>query len=89
MGLEHRTLLDGNPSAYVGTDGYLHIERSNRHRVCTHRLVSNAGLFSLHMVALIPCPGAEAQASGPRRGFWQQHCHRDWPACGEQDVWSA
>lgn len=78
-----------NPSAYVGTDGYLHIEAQQPSPgVYTSARLKTQGLFSLQygrieFRALVP----EAQ------GFWpaawllgNNIVTADWPACGEQDV---
>lgn len=78
-----------NPSEFVGTDGYLHIEAQNPSAgVYTSARLKTQGLFSfqygrLEVRALVP----EAQ------GFWpaawllgNNIANVNWPACGEQDV---
>ena len=78
-----------NPSAYVGTDEYLHIEAQQPSPgVYTSARLKTQGLFSvqygrIEFRALVP----EAQ------GFWpaawllgNNIVTADWPACGEQDV---
>lgn len=78
-----------NPSEYVGTDGYLHIEAQNPSAgVYTSARLKTQGLFSfqygrLEFRAFVP----EAQ------GFWpaawllgNNIANVNWPACGEQDV---
>jgi beta-glucanase (GH16 family) len=78
-----------NPSAYVGTDGYLHIEAQQPSPgVYTSARLKTQGHFSfqygrIEFRALVP----EAQ------GFWpaawllgNSIVTADWPACGEQDV---
>ena len=78
-----------NPSEYVGTDGYLHIEAQQPSSgVYTSARLKTQGLFSfqygrLEFRTLVP----EAQ------GFWPANwllgnniATVNWPACGEQDV---
>jgi beta-glucanase (GH16 family) len=78
-----------NPSEYVGTDGYLHIEAQQPSPgVYTSARLKTQGLFSfqygrIEFRALVP----EAQ------GFWPANwllgnniATVNWPACGEQDV---
>jgi beta-glucanase (GH16 family) len=78
-----------NPSTYVGTDGYLHIEAQQPSPgVYTSARLKTQGHFSfqygrIEFRALVP----EAQ------GFWpaawllgNNIVTADWPACGEQDV---
>jgi len=78
-----------HPSAYVGTDGYLHIEAQQPSPlVYTSARLKSQGLFSvqygrIEFRALVP----EAQ------GFWpaawllgNNIVTAEWPACGEQDV---
>jgi beta-glucanase (GH16 family) len=78
-----------NPSEYVGTDGYLHIEAQQPSpNVYTSARLKSQGLFSfqygrLEFRALVP----EAQ------GFWPANwllgnniATISWPACGEMDV---
>jgi beta-glucanase (GH16 family) len=78
-----------NPSAYVGTDGYLHIEAQQPSPgVYTSARLKTQGLFSfqygrIEFRAMVP----EAQ------GFWpagwlmgNNIVTADWPACGEMDV---
>jgi len=78
-----------NPSEYVGTDGYLHIEAQQPSAgVYTSARLKTQGLFSFQygrfeVRALVP----EAQ------GFWpavwlmgNNIANVNWPACGEQDV---
>jgi beta-glucanase (GH16 family) len=81
--------LTATPSAYVGTDGYLHIEvQQPQPGVYTSARLKTQGLFSfqygrIEFRAMVP----EAQ------GFWpaawllgNNIVTADWPACGEQDV---
>jgi beta-glucanase (GH16 family) len=78
-----------NPSEYVGTDGYLHIEAQQPSPgVYTSARLKTQGLFSFQygrfeVRGLVP----EAQ------GFWpaawllgNNIANVNWPACGEQDV---
>ncbi len=78
-----------NPSEYVGTDGYLHIEAQQPSpNVYTSARLKSQGLFSfqygrIEFRALVP----EAQ------GFWPANwllgnniATISWPACGEMDV---
>jgi beta-glucanase (GH16 family) len=78
-----------SPNAFVGTDGYLHIEAQQPSPgVYTSARLKTQGLFSfqygrIEFRALVP----EAQ------GFWpagwllgNDISTVDWPACGEQDV---
>jgi len=78
-----------NPSAYVGTDGYLHIAAQQPSPgVYTSARLKTQGLFSfqygrIEFRAMVP----EAQ------GFWpagwlmgNNIVTADWPACGEMDV---
>jgi beta-glucanase (GH16 family) len=78
-----------SPSAYVGTDGYLHIEAQQPSAgVYTSARLKTQGLFSfqygrIEFRAMVP----EAQ------GFWpaawllgNNIVTADWPACGEMDV---
>jgi beta-glucanase (GH16 family) len=78
-----------NPSAYVGTDGYLHIvAQQPTPGVYTSARLKSQGLFSfqygrIEFRAMVP----EAQ------GFWpagwllgNNIATVNWPACGEQDV---
>lgn len=78
-----------NPSEYVGTDGYLHIEAQQPSPgVYTSARLKSQGLFSFQYGRLefrIKVPEAQ--------GFWpagwllgNNITQVDWPACGEQDV---
>jgi beta-glucanase (GH16 family) len=79
----------GNPNAYVGTDGYLHISALNpSNNVYTSARMKTQGLFSFNYGRvearmLIP----EGQGLWP--AFWllgNNITTISWPACGEQDV---
>ncbi len=89
MGFNTAPCSTTNPSAYVGTDGYLHIEAQQPSGgVYTSARLKSQGLFSFQygrfeVRALVP----EAQ------GFWpavwllgNNITMVDWPACGEMDV---
>jgi beta-glucanase (GH16 family) len=78
-----------NPSAYVGTDGYLHIEAQQPSPgVYTSARLKTQGHFSLQYGRI------EFRAMVPEaQGFWpaawllgNNIVTADWPACGEQDV---
>ena len=78
-----------NPSEFVGTDGYLHIEAQNPSaRVYTSARLKTQGLFSFQYGRL------EVRAQVPEaQGFWpaawlmgNDIATVNWPACGEQDV---
>ena len=78
-----------NPSAYVGTDGYLHIvAQQPSPGVYTSARLKTQGLFSFHYGRF------EVRAQVPEaQGFWPASwlmgnniATVDWPACGEQDV---
>jgi beta-glucanase (GH16 family) len=78
-----------NPSEYVGTDGYLHIEAQNPSaNVYTSARLKTQGLFSFQYGRF------EVRAKVPEaQGFWpaawlmgNNIATVDWPACGEQDV---
>ncbi len=78
-----------NPSAYVGTDGYLHIEAQQPATgVYTSARLKTQGLFSfqygrIEFRALVP----EAQGFWPAAWLLGNNVATvDWPACGEQDV---
>lgn len=78
-----------NPSAYVGTDGYLHIEAQQPSSgVYTSARLKTEGLFSfqygrIEFRALVP----EAQGLWPAAWLLGNNdVTVDWPACGEQDV---
>ena len=78
-----------NPSAYVGTDGYLHIEAQQPSPgIYTSARLKTQGLFSLQYGRI------EFRAMVPEaQGFWpaawllgNNIVTADWPASGEQDV---
>ena len=78
-----------NPSEYVGTDGYLHIEAQQPSAgVYTSARLKTQGLFSFQYGRL------EVRAQVPEaQGFWpaawlmgNNIANVNWPACGEQDV---
>jgi beta-glucanase (GH16 family) len=78
-----------NPSAYVGTDGYLHIEAQQPSPgVYTSARLKSQGLFSLQygrieFRALVP----EAQGFWPAAWLLGNNISTvNWPACGEMDV---
>lgn len=77
------------PSAYVGTDGYLHIEAQQPSQgVYTSARLKTQGLFSfqygrVEFRALVP----EAQGLWPAAWLLGNNDTTvGWPACGEQDV---
>jgi beta-glucanase (GH16 family) len=78
-----------NPSQYVGTDGYLHIEAQQPSAgVYTSARLKTQGLFSFQYGRF------EVRAQVPEaQGFWpaarlmgNNIANLNWPACGEQDV---
>jgi beta-glucanase (GH16 family) len=78
-----------NPSEYVGTDGYLHIEAQQPSAgVYTSARLKTQGLFSFQYGRF------EVRAQVPEaQGFWpaawlmgNNIANVNWPACGEQDV---
>jgi beta-glucanase (GH16 family) len=78
-----------NPSAFVGTDGYLHIEAQQPSPgVYTSARLKTQGLFSFRYGRF------EVRAQVPEaQGFWpaawllgNDITNVNWPACGEQDV---
>jgi beta-glucanase (GH16 family) len=78
-----------NPSEYVGTDGYLHIEaQSPSANVYTSARLKTQGLFSFQYGRI------EFRAQVPEaQGFWPANwlvgnniATVNWPACGEMDV---
>jgi len=78
-----------NPSAFVGTDGYLHIQAQQPTAgVYTSARLKSQGLFSFQYGRL------EFRAQVPEaQGFWpaawllgNNITTVNWPACGEQDV---
>ena len=78
-----------NPSAFVGTDGYLHIKAQQPSAgVYTSARLKSQGLFSFQYGRL------EFRAQVPEAlGFWpaawllgNNIATVNWPACGEQDV---
>ncbi|MGB7549702.1 MAG: family 16 glycosylhydrolase [Terracidiphilus sp.] len=78
-----------NPSAYVGTDGYLHIEAQQPTvGVYTSARMKSQGLFSFQYGRF------EVRAQVPEaQGFWpaawlmgNNIATVNWPACGEMDV---
>jgi beta-glucanase (GH16 family) len=78
-----------NPNAFVGTDGYLHIEAQQPSPgVYTSARLKTQGLFSFQYGRL------EVRAQVPEaQGFWpaawllgNNITNVNWPACGEQDV---
>jgi len=78
-----------NPSEYVGTDGYLHIEAQQPSAgVYTSARLKTQGLFSFQYGRF------EVRAQVPEaQGFWpaawlmgNNIATVNWPACGEQDV---
>src|ERR1700674_2591865 len=78
-----------NPSAFVGTDGYLHIEAQQPSPgVYTSARLKTQGLFSFQYGRF------EVRAQVPEaQGFWpagwllgNNITTVSWPACGEQDV---
>jgi len=78
-----------NPSAYVGSDGYLHIEaRQPSPGVYTSARLKSQGLFSfqygrLEFRALVP----EGQGLWPAAWLLGNNADTvNWPACGEMDV---
>jgi beta-glucanase (GH16 family) len=78
-----------SPNAYVGTDGYLHIEAQQPAAgVYTSARMKSQGLFSLQygrLEAKIRVP--EGQGLWP--AFWtlgNEINTVNWPACGEQDI---
>ena len=78
-----------SPSAYVGTDGYLHIEAQQPSAgVYTSARLKSQGLFSFQygrfeVRALVP----EAQGFWPAGWLMGNNIVTvDWPACGEMDV---
>jgi len=79
----------GNPNAFVGTDGYLHIvARNPSSGVYTSARMKSQGLFSFssgRIEARIMIP--EGQGLWP--AFWMlgnNIATVNWPACGEQDI---
>jgi beta-glucanase (GH16 family) len=78
-----------NPSAFVGADGYLHIEAQQPSSgVYTSARLKTQGFFSfqygrLEVRALVP----EAQGFWPAAWLLGNNINNvNWPACGEQDV---
>ena len=78
-----------SPSAFVGTDGYLHImAQQTSPGVYTSARLKSQGLFSvqygrIEFRALVP----EAQGFWPAAWLLGNNIVTvDWPACGEQDV---
>lgn len=78
-----------NPSAFVGTDGYLHIEaQQSSPGVYTSARLKTQGLFSfqygrVEFRAMVP----EAQGFWPAAWLMGNNIvTADWPACGEMDV---
>src|ERR1700728_510096 len=78
-----------NPSAYVGTDGYLHIEAQQiSSGAYTSARLKSQGLFSfqygrIEFRAMVP----EAQGFWPAAWLLGNNIVTvDWPACGEMDV---
>jgi beta-glucanase (GH16 family) len=78
-----------NPSEFVGTDGYLHIEAQQPSAgVYTSARLKTQGLFSFQygrfeVRALVP----EAQGFWPAAWLMGNNIATvNWPACGEQDV---
>jgi len=78
-----------NPSEYVGTDGYLHIEAQQPSPgTYTSARLKTQGLFSFQygrfeVRALVP----EAQGFWPAAWLLGNNISNvNWPACGEQDV---
>jgi beta-glucanase (GH16 family) len=78
-----------SPSAYVGTDGYLHIVAANPSaNVYTSARLKSQGLFSFQygrIEARIMLP--ESQGMWP--AFWMLGSNitiNPWPACGEADI---
>lgn len=78
-----------NPSEFVGTDGYLHIEAQQPSAgTYTSARLKTQGLFSFQygrfeVRALVP----EAQGFWPAAWLMGNNITGvDWPACGEQDV---
>jgi beta-glucanase (GH16 family) len=78
-----------SPSAYIGTDGYLHIEAQQPSAgVYTSARLKSQGLFSFQygrfeVRALVP----EAQGFWPAGWLMGNNIVTvDWPACGEMDV---
>lgn len=78
-----------SPSAYVGTDGYLHIVAQQLSPgIYTSARLKSQGLFSvqygrIEFRALVP----EAQGFWPAAWLLGNNIVTvDWPACGEQDV---
>jgi beta-glucanase (GH16 family) len=78
-----------NPSEYVGTDGYLHIEAQQPSSgVYTSARLKTQGLFSFQygrfeVRAMVP----EAQGFWPAAWLLGNNIATiNWPACGEQDV---
>jgi len=78
-----------NPSAFVGTDGYLHIEAQQPSAgVYTSARLKTQGLFSFQygrfeVLAQVP----EAQGFWPAAWLLGNNITTvNWPACGEQDV---
>jgi beta-glucanase (GH16 family) len=78
-----------NPNAYVGTDGYLHIDaRQPSASVYTSARLKTQGLFSFQYGRF------EVRAQAPEaQGFWSAAwlmgnniATVNWPACGEMDV---
>lgn len=78
-----------NPSEYIGTDGYLHIEAQQPSgNVYTSARLKTQGLFSFQYGRI------EFRAQVPEeQGFWPANwllgnniATVNWPACGEQDV---
>jgi len=78
-----------NPSAFVGTDGYLHIEAQQPSAgVYTSARLKTQGLFSIQYGRF------EVRAQVPEaQGFWpagwllgNNITTVNWPTCGEQDV---
>jgi beta-glucanase (GH16 family) len=78
-----------NPSEFVGTDGYLHIEAQQPSPgVYTSARLKTQGLFSfqygrIEFRAMVP----EAQGFWPANWLLGNNINTvNWPACGEQDV---
>jgi beta-glucanase (GH16 family) len=78
-----------NPNAYVGTDGYLHVEGLNPSaNVYTSARLKSSGLFSF-MYGRIEARMKLPESQGMWPAFWllgNNIATINWPACGELDV---
>jgi beta-glucanase (GH16 family) len=79
----------GNPNAYIGTDGFLHIvARNPSASVYTSARLKSQGLFSF-MYGRIEAKMKLPESQGMWPAFWllgNNIATINWPACGELDV---